>query len=245
MRARGAQATDVVVLVVAADDGVMPQTIEAIAHARAAGVPIIVAVNKVDKADANPQRVRQALLEHGLVAEDFGGETICVDVSATKGTGVDKLLEMLALQAEVLELRATKKGAARGVVVEAELDRGRGPLATVLVREGTLQPGDAIVAGTRLRSGALADRLRGRDDEGGRAVDAGAHRRTLRRAARGRRAAGGEERARGQADRRSPPDARAAEGGARRRSRRTPPRSPPRRCSRAWREPASASCSPS
>jgi translation initiation factor IF-2 len=145
----------VVVLVVAADDGVMPQTIEAIAHAKAADVPIIVAVNKVDKADANPQRVRQALLEHGLVAEDFGGETICVDVSATKGTGVDKLLEMLALQAEVLELRASKKGPARGVVVEAELDRGRGPLATVLVREGTLKPGDAIVAGSvygRVRS---------------------------------------------------------------------------------------------
>jgi len=155
MRARGAQVTDVVVLVVAADDGVMPQTIEAIAHAKAAGVPILVAVNKVDKADANPQRVRQALLEHGLVAEDFGGETICVDVSATKGTGVDKLLEMIALQAEVLELRSNRKGAARGVVVEAELDRGRGPLATVLVREGTLRPGDAIVAGSvygRVRS---------------------------------------------------------------------------------------------
>ncbi|MEX2209265.1 MAG: translation initiation factor IF-2 [Myxococcota bacterium] len=155
MRARGAQVTDVVVLVVAADDGVMPQTIEAIAHAKAAGVPIIVAVNKIDKADANPQRVRQALLEHGLVSEDFGGDTICVDVSATKGTGVDKLLEMLALQAEVLELRANPKGAARGVVVEAELDRGRGPLATVLVREGTLRPGDAIVAGSvygRVRS---------------------------------------------------------------------------------------------
>ncbi len=155
MRARGAQVTDVVVLVVAADDGVMPQTIEAIAHAKAAGVPIIVAVNKVDKADANPQRVRQALLEHNLVAEDFGGETIFVDVSATKGTGVEKLLEMIALQAEVLELRANQKGAARGVVVEAELDRGRGPLATVLVREGTLEPGDAIVAGSvygRVRS---------------------------------------------------------------------------------------------
>ncbi len=155
MRARGAQVTDVVVLVVAADDGVMPQTIEAIAHAKAAGVPIIVAVNKIDKSDANPQRVRQALLEHGLVSEDFGGDTICVDVSATKGTGVDKLLEMLALQAEVLELRANPKGAARGVVVEAELDRGRGPLATVLVREGTLRPGDAIVAGSvygRVRS---------------------------------------------------------------------------------------------
>jgi translation initiation factor IF-2 len=160
MRARGAQVTDLVVLVVAADDGVMPQTVEAISHARAAGVPILVAVNKIDKPDANPQRVRQALLEHNLVAEDFGGDTIFVDVSATKGTGVDKLLEMLALQAEVLELRASKKGAAQGVVIEAELDRGRGPLATVLVREGTLEPGDAVVVGNvygRVRSLVDAD----------------------------------------------------------------------------------------
>ncbi len=155
MRARGAQLTDLVVLVVAADDGVMPQTVEAISHARAANVPILVAVNKIDKGDANPQRVRQALLEHQLVAEDFGGDTIFVDVSATKGTGVDKLLEMLALQSEVLELRARKTGPARGAVIEAELDRGRGPLATVLVREGTLRPGDAVVAGStygRVRS---------------------------------------------------------------------------------------------
>src|SRR5258705_2979437 len=121
MRARGAQLTDLVLLVVAAADGVMPQTVEAISHARAAGVPILVAVNKIDKADANPQRVRQALLEHQLVAEDFGGDTIFVDVSATKGTGIDKLLEMLALQAEVLELRARKKGPAVGVGLEAEL----------------------------------------------------------------------------------------------------------------------------
>jgi translation initiation factor IF-2 len=155
MRARGAQLTDLVVLVVAADDGVMPQTVEAISHARAANVPIVVAVNKIDKGDANPQRVRQALLEHQLVAEDFGGDTIFVDVSATKGTGVDKLLEMLALQSEVLELRARKTGPARGAVIEAELDRGRGPLATVLVREGTLRVGDAAVAGStygRVRS---------------------------------------------------------------------------------------------
>ena len=168
MRARGAQLTDLVVLVVAADDGVMPQTVEAIHHARAAGVPILVAVNKIDKAEANPQRVRQALLEHQLVAEDFGGETIFVDVSATKGTGLDKLLEMLALQAEVLELRARHTGPARGAVLEAELDRGRGPLATVLVREGTLHPGDAIVAGNtygRVRSLA--------DSEGANAKEAG------------------------------------------------------------------------
>ncbi len=168
MRARGAQVTDLVVLVVAADDGVMPQTVEAINHARAAQVPILVAVNKIDKADANPQRVRQALLEHQLVAEDFGGDTIFVDVSATKGTGIDKLLEMLALQAEVLELRARRKGPAVGVVLEAELDKGRGPLATVLVSEGTLEPGDAVVAGNtygRVRSLA--------DAEGGTVKEAG------------------------------------------------------------------------
>jgi translation initiation factor IF-2 len=162
MRARGAQVTDLVVLVVAADDGVMPQTVEAISHARAADVPIVVAVNKVDKADANPQRVRQALLEHNLVAEDFGGDTIFVDVSATKGTGLDKLLEMIGLQAEVLELRARTSGPARGVVLEAELDRGRGPLATVLVSEGTLHPGDIVVAGTVYgRARSLVDSLGG------------------------------------------------------------------------------------
>jgi len=147
MRARGAQVTDIVVLVVAADDGVMPQTVEAINHARAAGVPIIVAVNKIDLPDANPQRIKQALLEHKIVAEDFGGDTIVVEVSAAKGTGVDKLLEMLALQAEILELKARDTGPARGFVVEARLDRGRGPVATVLVKEGTLSRGDAIVVG--------------------------------------------------------------------------------------------------
>jgi translation initiation factor IF-2 len=155
MRARGAQVTDIVVLVVAADDGVMPQTVEAIDHARAAGVPIIVAVNKIDKPTANPSRVKQDLLSHQIVAEDFGGETIMVEVSATKGTGIDRLLEMLALQAEVLELKARAKGTARGVVVEAQLDRGRGPVATVLVREGQLERGDAVVIGNvygRVRS---------------------------------------------------------------------------------------------
>ncbi|MFQ5697910.1 MAG: translation initiation factor IF-2 [Myxococcota bacterium] len=155
MRARGAQITDIAVLVVAADDGVMPQTIEAISHARSAGVPILVAINKVDKPDADPQRVKQALLEHELVPEDFGGETICVEVSATQGTGIDKLLEMIGLQAELLELRARSRGRARGTVVEAQLDRGRGPVATVLVSEGTLEAGDAVVLGTaygRVRS---------------------------------------------------------------------------------------------
>jgi translation initiation factor IF-2 len=155
MRARGAQVTDIAILVVAADDGIMPQTVEALAHAKAAGVPIIVAINKIDLPDAQPERVKQALLEHELVPEDFGGDTICVEVSATKKTNIEKLLEMIGLQAEILELRSRYKGPAEGIVVEAQLDRGRGPLATVLVREGTLKRGDAIVAGTaygRVRS---------------------------------------------------------------------------------------------
>jgi translation initiation factor IF-2 len=148
MRARGAQVTDIAVLVVAADDGIMPQSIEALSHARAASVPIIVAINKIDKADANPDRVKRGLLEQGLVPEDLGGETICVPVSATKGTNVDKLLEMINLQAEVLELSAPSTGPARGVVIEAQLDKGRGPVATVLIREGLLERGDPLVAGT-------------------------------------------------------------------------------------------------
>ncbi len=147
MRARGAQATDIVILVVAADDGVMPQTVEAINHAKAANVPIIVAVNKVDKGDANPDRVKQELVNHGLVPEEWGGQTIFVNTSATKGTGVDQLLEMTALQAEVLELKANPNRAARGVVVEAKLDRGRGPVATVLIQQGTLHEGDIVVVG--------------------------------------------------------------------------------------------------
>ncbi len=147
MRARGAQVTDIAVLVVAADDGIMPQTIEALSHARAAGVPIIVAINKIDRAEANIDRVKRGLLEQGLVPEDLGGETICVPVSATKGTNVDRLLEMIILQAEVLELVAPASGLARGVVIEAQLDKGRGPVATVLIREGLLERGDPIVAG--------------------------------------------------------------------------------------------------
>jgi translation initiation factor IF-2 len=148
MRARGAQVTDIVVLVVAADDGVMPQTVEAINHARAASVPIIVAINKVDLPDANTMRIKQALLEHKIVAEEFGGDTIVVEVSAKKGTGIDRLLEMLSLQAEILELRAHAKGPARGWVVEAQLDKGRGPVATVLIREGSLEQGQPVVIGT-------------------------------------------------------------------------------------------------
>jgi translation initiation factor IF-2 len=147
MRARGAQATDVVILVVAASEGIMPQTVEAIDHARAAGVPIVVAVNKCDLPDANPRMVRQRLMEHGLVPEEFGGEVLCVDVSAVKGTGLDTLLETVSLQAEILDLRADPSIRAKGVVLEAELDKGRGPLATVLVQEGTLRRGDVVVVG--------------------------------------------------------------------------------------------------
>lgn len=147
MRARGAQVTDLVVLVVAADDGVMPQTIEAISHARAAKVPIVVALNKIDKSSAQPDRVKRQLADHGLLAEDWGGETIVCPVSALTGEGVDNLLEMIALQAEVLELKANPKRPGRGVVLEAYLDRGRGPVANVLVKDGTLRPGDFVVAG--------------------------------------------------------------------------------------------------
>jgi translation initiation factor IF-2 len=147
MRARGAQATDIAVLVVAADDGVMPQTVESINHARAAGVPIIVAINKIDKQGAEPNRVRTELLSHEIVVESMGGETLEVEVSATKRTNLDKLLEAILLQAEILNLRANSDRAAEGIVVEAQLDRGRGPVATVLVQRGTLHVGDIIVAG--------------------------------------------------------------------------------------------------
>jgi len=148
MRARGANITDVVVLVVAADDGVMPQTIEAIHHAKAANVPIIVAVNKIDKEGANPDQVRQMLTEHEIVPEEWGGTNIFVNVSAKKRLNIDEILEMILLQAEVLELKANPKADAHGVVIEAKLDKGRGPVATVLVQRGTLKVGDAIVAGT-------------------------------------------------------------------------------------------------
>jgi translation initiation factor IF-2 len=147
MRARGAKVTDIVILVVAADDGVKPQTVEAINHARAARVPLIVAINKLDKPDASPQRVRTELLQHEIQVESLGGETLEVEVSATQKTNLDKLLEVIALQAEVLELRANPDRAAEGTVVEAKLDRGRGPVATVLVQRGTLKGGDIIIAG--------------------------------------------------------------------------------------------------
>jgi translation initiation factor IF-2 len=147
MRARGAQATDIVVLVVAADDGVMPQTLEAIAHARAANVPIVVAINKIDLPNANPDRIKQQLTDHGLIPEQWGGETIYVEVSAKRKQNIDELLEMLLLQAEILELRANPARRGQGVVIEAELDRSRGPVATVLVQKGTIHIGDALVVG--------------------------------------------------------------------------------------------------
>ena len=161
MRARGAQVTDIVILVVAATEGIMPQTVEAIAHSKAAGVPIIVAINKCDLPGADPQQTRQRLMEHDLVPEDFGGDVICVDVSATKGTGLDQLLEMLALQSDLLELKANPKGRATGVVLEARLDKGRGPVATVLIESGTLRRGDTVVVGT------FNGRVRAIEDENG------------------------------------------------------------------------------
>jgi translation initiation factor IF-2 len=147
MRSRGAKVTDIVILVVAADDGVMPQTVEAINHAKAAQVPIILAINKIDKPDAEPQRVRTELLQHEIVVESMGGDTLEIEVSAKDGTNLDKLLEMIALQAEVLELRANPNRPAEGVVIEAKLERGRGPVGTVLIQRGTLKVGDIIVAG--------------------------------------------------------------------------------------------------
>lgn len=164
MRARGAQATDIVILVVAADDGVMPQTIEAIQHAKAAKVPVVVAVNKVDKPDADPDRVKNELTQYGIIPEEWGGENMFVNVSAKAGTGIDDLLNAILLQAEVLELSAVRQGMASGVVIESFLDKGRGPVATVLVREGTLNKGDIVLCGFEY------GRVRAMRDEMGREV---------------------------------------------------------------------------
>jgi translation initiation factor IF-2 len=164
MRARGAKATDIVVLVVAADDGVMPQTIEAINHAKAANVPLVVAMNKIDKHEANPDKVKQELLTHAVVPEEYGGESPVVPVSAKTGEGVDSLLEQVLLQAEVLELRAATEAPAKGVVIEARLDKGRGPVATLLVQSGTLRRGDIVL------TGAVYGRVRAMLDENGKPV---------------------------------------------------------------------------
>ncbi len=164
MRARGAKATDIVILVVAADDGVMPQTAEAIAHARAGEVPLVVALNKMDKPEANPERVKQELVAHEVIPEEYGGDVPVVPVSAKTGAGVDDLLENVLLQAEVLELKAPAEGAAKGLVIEARLDKGRGPVATILVTSGTLQKGDVVLAG------ASFGRVRAMLDETGRQI---------------------------------------------------------------------------
>ncbi len=164
MRARGAKITDIVILVVAADDGVMPQTIEAIQHAKAAGVPIIVAVNKMDKADADPERVKQGLLQHEVVPEEYGGDVQFVPVSAKTGMGIEDLLDAVLVQSEVLELKAVAKGRARGTVVESTLDKGRGPVATILVQSGVLKKGDIVLAGLQW------GRVRVMFDEAGRQI---------------------------------------------------------------------------
>ena len=164
MRARGALATDIAILVVAADDGIMPQTVEAINHAKAANLSIIVAINKMDKPTANPDKVKQELTEHGLVCEEWGGDVICVPVSAKTGEGIDELLEMVNLTADVLELKANPDRLAKGVVIEARIDKGRGPIATVLVQSGTLHTGDTIIAGTAV------GRVRVMRDDKGKAV---------------------------------------------------------------------------
>ena len=168
MRARGTQATDIAVLVVAADDSVMPQTVESINHAKAAEVPVIVAINKMDKPDANPDRVKQDLTQYGLVCEDWGGETICVPVSAVTGQGVNELLEMILLQADMLQLQANPNRLGKGVIIEAKLDKARGPLATVLLQNGTLHVGDSVIAG--LASGKVRALI---NDKGERVNEAG------------------------------------------------------------------------
>ena len=168
MRARGAQVTDVAILVVAADDGVMPQTVEAINHAKAAGVPIIVAVNKIDKEGANPDRVLQQLTEYELVPEEWGGDTIVCNISAKQKIGIENLLEMVLLTADIQELKANPDRRAKGTVIEAKLDRGRGPVATILIQNGTLRTGDIVIAGKTV------GRVRAMTDDRGRKLDSAA-----------------------------------------------------------------------
>ncbi|HQU61948.1 MAG TPA: translation initiation factor IF-2, partial [Nitrosomonas sp.] len=164
MRARGTKITDIVILVVAADDGVMPQTVEAVHHAKAAKIPIIVAVNKIDKPDANVEKIKQELVVHEVVPEDWGGDTMFIEVSAKTGQGIDALLEAILLQAEVLELKAPKETSAKGVVIESRLDKGRGPVATILIQSGTLKQGDVLLAG------AVYGKVRAMSDENGRKI---------------------------------------------------------------------------
>ena len=201
MRARGAQVTDIVVLVVAADDQVMPQTIEAISHARNAGVPMIVAINKIDLPTANVQKVKQDLLQHNVVLEEFGGTVLSAEISAKKGTGIDHLLEQILLQSEILDLKANPTGKGHGTVLEATLDPGKGPLATILVQRGTLTGGDNFICGRfsgRVR--ALLRRAR-QGGQGGRPVDSGADPRLRGRARGGRHLRGRDRCGRGPRDR--------------------------------------------
>lgn len=170
MRARGAQVTDIVVLVVAADDGIMPQTVEAINHAKAANVPIIVAMNKMDKTEVNPDRVKQGLIEQNLVPEEWGGDTMIVPVSAKTGKGIDELLDAINLEAEMLELKANPDRPAKGTIIEAKLDKGKGPVASVIIQNGTLHTGDNILSGTTM------GRVRAMFDDKGRAVKAAGRR---------------------------------------------------------------------
>ena len=203
MRARGAKVTDIVVLVVAADDGVMPQTREAIDHARAANVPIIVAINKIDKPNANPEKVKRELTELDLMPEEWGGKTVTVEVSAKKKQNLDLLLEMILLVSDIGELKANPKRNASGTVLEAKLDKGRGPVATVLVQDGTLQRRRHVHRRPDRRPRARADRRPRPADQVGRAVDAGRSARPHRPAAAGRRVPGGRRR-QGAPDRRVP-----------------------------------------
>ena len=197
MRARGAKATDIVILVVAADDGVMPQTKEAIEHAKAAGVPIVVAINKIDKPDANPERVKQELVAEDVVPEEYGGDSPFVPVSAKTGQGIDDLLEHVLLQAEVLELKAPVDAAAKGLVIEAQLDKGRGPVATVLVQSGTLKTRRRGAGRLDLRPRARHARRERQADQDSGSVDPGRDPGLDRSAAGRRRSHGDGRRAQG------------------------------------------------